>query len=263
MTNIKPLYDIIGDNYDDTRCADPFILKSIIDLLRIRIDSSVLDVACGTGNYTVGLRNLGYNITGLDCSNVMLNKAKNKSDSVSWVCGDVEYMPFHNSTFDACYCTLAIHHFQNLNQAFKEVFRIMKCGHFVIFTCTHKQIRNYWLYRYFPEVLDSMTQYIPDFPVVIDALCNAGFSIKSVVPYFISDELEDCFLGCKRKSPELYLDPAFRNGMSIFSAKAKATQVDLGCRNLEADIKSGAFEKFIAHHKNPIGDYLFIQALKE
>lgn len=264
MENIesKSLYDVIGKNYDDTRHADPYILSTLIRLLNLPKKALILDVACGTGNYTIGLRKEGYNITGLDCSEVMLKRAREKDSFINWVHGIGDNMPFESAKFDGVICTFAIHHFYDLYATFSEFYRIMKNGNLVLLTCTHNQIRNYWLYRYFPEVLESMTEYMPDISIVIDYLCEAGFSIKTLEPYFITDDLEDCFLGCKKNNPELYLNEAFRNGMSIFSAKAKPEHINAGCTKLQEEITSGAFSSFIRQHKNLIGDYIFIKASK-
>ena len=48
-------YDRIGDGYDLTRRADPRIADRLTSLLDAAPGASVLDVACGTGNYTFAL----------------------------------------------------------------------------------------------------------------------------------------------------------------------------------------------------------------
>ncbi len=56
---MKAIYDKIGEGYDTTRKADPEILSSLRSLLKIEVGKSYLDVACGTGNYTVGISGFG------------------------------------------------------------------------------------------------------------------------------------------------------------------------------------------------------------
>ena len=263
MTGEKEaLYDRIGDDYDTTRHADSYIVSRLIDLLSVEKGGSVLDIACGTGNYTTALERNGYKMTGVDCSSEMLGNAKEKSETVNWMKGFVESLPIADGLFDGCICTLAIHHFNDLKKVFSEVYRVISKGRFVLMTCSHKQVRNYWLYRYFPEALETLTEYMPDFDVVIDSLSDAGFYIKSVEPYYVTDELTDNFLGCQKNHPELYLDEDFRNGMSIFSAKASAEAVASGCAHLAEDIENGSFAEFIKNHRNPIGEYMFITAEK-
>ena len=45
-------YDRIGDTYDFTRRPDPRIADRLNSLLGASAGAPVLDVACGTGNYT-------------------------------------------------------------------------------------------------------------------------------------------------------------------------------------------------------------------
>ena len=52
-------YDTIGVGYDATRRADPYIAGRLAHHLAIGAESTYLDVACGSGNYTVALAGLG------------------------------------------------------------------------------------------------------------------------------------------------------------------------------------------------------------
>jgi len=63
----------------------------------------VLDLACGTGNITIRLAKLGYNMTGVDMSEYMLNQAKNKAESeaikIDFISQDMRLLNLPN-TFD-------------------------------------------------------------------------------------------------------------------------------------------------------------------
>ena len=258
------LYDNIGKGYDFTRACDTSILQIIRDLIGINNDKvkKVLDIGCGTGNYTSGLCDLGYNIYGLDVSKYMLSIAKKKNKKVKWTNGDVLNMPFPSECFDACICTLACHHFTDLRKAFAEVYRVLNRGRFVMMSCSHQQIRNYWLYRYFPNELEKITTYMPDFSFVASTLCDVGFRIIDIKPFYITNELTDNFLGARFEKPELYLDENFRNGMSIFAKMADQNSVQQGCSKLEKDILSGEYFKYIKEYKSLIGEYYFITVEK-
>lgn len=257
------LYDKIGIGYDSTRSADKYILSRIVDLLDASKGAKILDIACGTGNYTTGVQKNGYNMIGIDISEEMLNYAKEKSSEITWIESDVLELPFEEKSFDGAMCTLAIHHFSDLKLAFKNIYRVMRNGKFVIMTCSHRQIKNYWLYRYFPKTLDVMMTYMPDYDVVVDSLVCAGFRINKCENYFITKDLCDNFLGSKIDSPECYLDPEFRKGMSIFAAKSNADVVNAECENLRAEIESGECKSFLDTYFNPYGDYMFIVAEKK
>ena len=70
----------------------------------------VLDLACGTGKLTFKLRELGYDMTGVDFSENMLSSAqdfarKNKIDDVLFLCQDMRGFELYG-TVDATVCTL-------------------------------------------------------------------------------------------------------------------------------------------------------------
>ena len=50
-----PIYNDIGKTYDSTRKADPMIVKTLLNLLNPETSGLYLDLACGSGNYTVAL----------------------------------------------------------------------------------------------------------------------------------------------------------------------------------------------------------------
>ena len=255
------LYDKIGVGYDGTRCADPFIANKLVDLLDINPQSRIIDIACGTGNYTVALNNAGYSMTGVDISLEMLKKAQQKNHQINWLNSDVSKIPLDDAFFDGAICTLACHHFANRIAVFSEVFRLINKGKFVILTCDHEQIRNYWLYRYFPEVLEFMTSYMPSVHELIDELCSIDFRLSSIVPYYISADLQDNFLGARIEQPDLYLNESFRNGMSIFSDKADPYLVEKGCVRLRQDINTGKIHHRILLHAYSHHDRIFFSCI--
>lgn len=259
---MKQLYDRIGVDYDFTRACDPVILSKIIELLNVPPDAKILDIGCGTGNYTVAMSDHGFRMWGLDISETMLQTARSKNPTIEWCNGNVDSIPLNSNYFDGCICTLACHHFQNLQIAFHEVNRVIDRGRFVILSCSHKQLRHYWLYKYFPKELELITSYMPDIDIIVDSLCSSGFRILRIDPYYITGDVKDNFLGARFERPELYLEESFRNGMSIFANAAESKSVEIGCAKLRADIESGEYKKYIAKYENKIGEYYFITAEK-
>ncbi|WP_193196103.1 class I SAM-dependent methyltransferase [Nostoc sp. MG11] len=75
------VYEQIGKGYDLTRHADPEIAKQLADYLQLKSDCLYLDVACGTGNYTLALAKYDGVWHGVDQSKQMIDAAKNKSNA--------------------------------------------------------------------------------------------------------------------------------------------------------------------------------------
>ena len=56
---MSEVYDKIGFAYDTTRKADPEIIRRLYHHLQLGVGSSVIDIGCGTGNYTMTLKKYG------------------------------------------------------------------------------------------------------------------------------------------------------------------------------------------------------------
>ena len=123
----KERYDKIGIGYDATRKADGYLAKKMYAFLHNgQEDSIYLDVGCGTGNYTSSLNQMGLNFIGIDPSDEMLNKAKEKNNSITWKKGIAENIDLHSETMDGVLISLSIHHWKNLDEGFNEINRVLK-----------------------------------------------------------------------------------------------------------------------------------------
>lgn len=250
------LYDKIGERYDSTRKADPYITGRLLFHLKPLPNEKYLDLACGSGNYAVALKESGLNMYGIDISERMLRQAQQKGLSIPWFLGDAEALPFSDNSFTGATCILGIHHFKNLAKAFKELFRILT-WRLVIFTATAEQMENYWLNEYFPEAMRKSIEQMPSKKIIEDSLLCAGFNDILWEPYEIQGDLQDFFLYIGKHHPEMYLDPQVRLGSSTFSSLADLDEVKEGCARLKADISSGRIYQIIKSYDSHEGDYMF------
>ncbi|WP_445638079.1 Ubiquinone/menaquinone biosynthesis C-methylase UbiE [Nostoc sp. DSM 114161] len=256
------IYEQIGKSYDLTRRADPEIANRLAVQLQIKSDLLYLDVACGTGNYTLALAKHGGIWHGIDQSTKMIDVARNKSSAVAWQVGEVEVLPYADGSFSGILCTLAIHHFVALTPAFREIYRVLTAGRFLLFSATPEQMSKYWLVEYFPEAIYKSAEQMPSLEKVKYALNEAGFDSVDIEPYFISENLQDLFLYSGKHRPEIYLDENVRSGISTFALVASAEEIANGCERLAADIHTGRIAEIVKKYENHIGDYLFITAQK-
>ncbi len=65
--------------------------------------SQVLDVGCGMGRHALALSEEGYQVTGMDLSETLLQEAmlNDAQHSVAWEHGDMRELPFDTGSFDA------------------------------------------------------------------------------------------------------------------------------------------------------------------
>lgn len=254
---MKALYDDIGSGYDNTRSADPEITRRLVQHLQLK-SGLVLDVACGSGNYSIAMEKMGFETWGSDISHEMIEVAKSKSDTVNWMQSDVTEMPFDKEQFDGATCILAIHHFHSLEQSFKEVWRVLKSGsRFVLFTSLPEQMENYWLNSYFPKIMNRSLEQMPNRKELKESLKSAGFKIIGMESFIVEPNLKDFFLYSGKYRPEIYLDPNVRKGISSF-ATATNEEIEEGLIELSNDLKNNEFVKRTEDYISELGDYLFV-----
>jgi len=261
------VYNKIGAGYDRQRHADPGIAEILARGLRAPRSGPYLDLACGSGNYTIVLAQKGYALTGLDVSSRMLAAARDKSNAAGWVLGGVEQLPFADHAFEGALCTLAIHHFDDLATAFRECYRVLRPGApFVLFTGEAGQMQHYWLNAYFPVTMARSIAEMPTRTMIESGLRGAGFGDLFFTPYFVAPDLQDHFLYSGKHDPGFYLDKGARAAISTFAKHGDLVEIRQGLARLEADITAGRFAQVRQMYQSDqtdqtdLGDYLFVSA---
>lgn len=254
-------YDTIGTGYDAVRSADSGLVRGFLDHLKLPTGGRLLDLACGSGNYTTAFAHAGVDVTGLDRSALMLKAARAKT-AIPLLQGDAARLPFKDAAFDGVSCCLAIHHFPEIAAPFGEVFRVLTRGRFVLFTSTPEQMDGYWLHEYFPTMMRRASDVMPDFDRVKSALEAAGFRVQSYEPWWVPDDLQDHFMYSGKRHPQFYLDERYRAGSSGFRLHSQPAELADGLKRLEADIASGRIEDVIRVYDNDKGDYGWVVAEK-
>jgi len=135
MTSKKEIadqYDSLAETYDE-RYQPAIKAKLWHDIVFSTLEEiiagkkcRILDAAGGTGFYSIPLIAKGQDIVVLDLSKEMLMKARDKTEKVETVLGDVENMGFSNGTFDLVLCHLALCHFPNPVKALNEFQRVLR-----------------------------------------------------------------------------------------------------------------------------------------
>jgi ubiquinone/menaquinone biosynthesis C-methylase UbiE len=264
MPKDKILYQEMGSTYNRTRKADPYLTNRLFDLIAAKENDLCFDIGCGTGNYTIQLANRGINIWGIDPSEEMLRKAKEKLSSVKWLVGSAERIPISNIFFNGGIAILTVHHWTSLENAFLELFRVFKPGgRFIIFTSTPEQMNGYWLNHYFPEMMAESIKKMPALNDIEKSAKNAGFKIYGTEKYSVQIDLQDHFLYAGKLNPTLYFDEHIRNGISSFISLSNRIEVQDGLQKVKSDILTKGFEIVKSKYENNLGDYLFIMLEKK
>ncbi|MFH8086635.1 MAG: class I SAM-dependent methyltransferase [Candidatus Aenigmatarchaeota archaeon] len=143
--SVKKGYDIWSKTYDLDE--NPLILLEEKPLLKIIGNVSgkkVLDVGCGTGRIALKLLKKGAKVYGIDISEKMLEKAKNKTkkfkNKVEFKVASVYKIPYSKNSFDLVVCNLVTSHLKNLNKAVAKIARVLKPKGFLIISDLHPYV---------------------------------------------------------------------------------------------------------------------------
>lgn len=111
----------------------------LVDRVKQRSPSRVLEIGCGTGVVTRGLSSSlprGTSIVASDMNQPMLDHASGVGTrhAVEWRRADAMQLPFDDATFDAVVCQFAVMFFPDKLRAFSEVRRVLRPGGVFIFS---------------------------------------------------------------------------------------------------------------------------------
>ncbi|MGE5657451.1 MAG: class I SAM-dependent methyltransferase [Actinomycetota bacterium] len=230
-----PLYDAIGKNYSTSRIPDPRIANSVIKLLDLPKGSIIADIGAGTGGYSLALAKQGFLVYAIEPSSVMRSQAV-EHPQIKWLAGDAETLPLPDRSVDAVVSLLTIHHFPNLEKAFRESHRIVRDGAIVLLTFDIRFAQKIWLYDYFPWLWEDAQRFLPLAEITHLIQANTHRSVETF-PLMLPSDLSDLFAAAAWNRPELYLNPEVRAGISSF-ALADASLVEQGVKSLAADLSS-------------------------
>lgn len=171
-------YDKVSRVYDNVRVGDPEMVQQIMQGAKLGHNSVVLDVGCGTGNNTILLAEATHSkVIGLDFSYGMLEKAFEKSKSLSFVQAPADALPFSNETFRFVFMTEVLHHLPEPHSSIDDVYRVLEHGgSFCIVTQSHEQIDGRMTSRFFPATAEIDKKRYPDIDVIARSMLKTGFT---------------------------------------------------------------------------------------
>ncbi len=139
--HIEEMFDKVSGRYDFLNRVlslgiDRSWRKKLVGMMEVGKNSSLLDVACGSGDILV-MAAEKYNdmqIGGLDLSGNMLKladekvKKKNLPNKVDFYQAAAENLPFSDESFDVTTCGFGVRNFGDLNKGLSEMKRVLKPG---------------------------------------------------------------------------------------------------------------------------------------
>jgi SAM-dependent methyltransferase len=171
-------YNSLAREYALHRQVMPEVLQNLLDTGGLCAASQVLDVGCGTGNYTLALENaLGCTCWGVDPSRQMLACARERTHSAHFQLGKAEQLDFPSGFFTLVFSVDVIHHVSDPPAYFREAYRVLKLGGRICTVTDSEEIirRRQPLSVYFPETVAIELQRYPRITDLRTMMLAAGF----------------------------------------------------------------------------------------
>jgi len=147
-----------------------------------------LEIGCGTGIFTSLIARSGADITAVDLSPELAERAcaQNPSPNIKYVVMNVEKLEFPDNYFDCVYGSSVLHHL-NLPKALPEMLRVLRPGGAFVFTEPNMLNPQIMLQKNIPP-LKALMGDSPDETAffrwnIKGILLDSGFSVVKAEPF--------------------------------------------------------------------------------
>lgn len=142
---------------DSDKNLGPIIYKKVLDSLNIPDGTTLLDVGCGNCR-TKSLLSSGITYFGIDPFPII---PESEWGSLGFRLGEAENIPFDESTFDVLICFASIFHFRELDQTFREIYRVLKVGgKFYLMTVMNPELSEAHTFLINHELLNGLGELV-------------------------------------------------------------------------------------------------------
>ena len=133
----RAFWNLYARIYDTLMVFRPYkeMLTSALEAVELPRGCKVLDAGCGTGNLTSCLVGHGYEVTALDASESMLQRAQTKCPGAHFVLADLtQPLPFESQSFDALTCSNVLYTLAQPHLVLREFLRVLRPGGKLVLT---------------------------------------------------------------------------------------------------------------------------------
>ncbi len=234
-------YNEISKIYDDVREADIVLINHFLRELPPEEGLKILDIGCGTGNYTDLFQKVTqakqYQVYGVEPSEGMVSKARQKNSHIVFEQATAENIPFEDNFFDFIYMTDVIHHIADIRKMFSEIQRTLKPqGKVCIYTQSHRQIEARPIAQFFPGTVRVDQRRYLDIDQIVAA---ARFGQLTYLKQEVLFEGKGIEVGAD------FLELARKKGYSMLHLLSEA-EYQTGLSQLESALQHGPFQARMA-----------------
>ncbi|MFE1908137.1 class I SAM-dependent methyltransferase [Streptomyces gardneri] len=227
----------IGSGHASYRRPDSRVAQAIAEALGGA--RTVVDVGAGAGAGAGSYESAARAVTAVEPSESM--RARRPVRLTPAVDAVAEDLPFADDAFEGAMTLFSVHQWSDVTAGLREMRRVTR-GPVVVLTCDPRLVRDFWLYEYAPEVLDTEARRYPPIETMTSALGGTVTTGRVPIPLDCTDGFNEAYYG----RPELLLDPAARQACSAWSFIDDAARERFD-RMLSRDLRSGAWDERFGH----------------
>jgi len=144
---------------------------------------SVLSLGCGSGEDSQYLKTIGAKRSvGIDISKELVKIASESYPTCEFHVMNMEKLSFPDRSFDFIYSSLAIHYLKDWSPIFHEVYRMLKPGGQMLFSCAHP------VWTSMETTEDSKSKKVKQLATITD---KASSQVKIIGDYLHTKKLSD------------------------------------------------------------------------
>jgi ubiquinone/menaquinone biosynthesis C-methylase UbiE len=202
-------YDRWSEVYDSDE--NPLILleeKHLPALVGDVTGLKVIDVGSGTGRHALRLAAAGADVTAVDFSSEMLNRARSKpgAEGVKFIQHDItKQLPFEPGSFDSVFCCLVMDHISDVDAFFSELARLHRKGGFVMISVMHPAMMLKGVQARFTDPASGRKVSPQSYPNQISDYVRAALRASLTIDH-ISEHAIDSKLAAVSERAAKYLD---------------------------------------------------------
>jgi len=189
-------YDAVAASYDEDIEDNPYNadleMPGTTSLIPPVEGSRVLDAGCGTGIYTEWLLEQGADVVGVDVSEAMLDRARERVGARAAfhradLAAPLDFLD--DDAFDGVVSALALDYVADWSRPFSEIARVLRPGGFLVFSVGHPveqyvdaPAENYFERERLVKEWDvEVPYYRRPLADMLEPLLAAGFRIDGIV----------------------------------------------------------------------------------
>ena len=153
LTDVSEVWSV--GSYERIAARFAPVQDELVERLRVRPGERVLDLATGTGEVAIRAARAGGDVTAIDITEPMLEKARRRAQeagvNVKFDLGDVEYLPYDDACFDVLLSNFGLVFAPDHANVAAELARVTCSGGRVGFTAWKPNPKLGELYRRFTD----------------------------------------------------------------------------------------------------------------